>query len=50
MRTRIMTIGNSLGVRIPKSLLEQTGLSAKKPRNGWETGSWTYVSNLLNER
>jgi antitoxin MazE len=26
MKTRIVSIGNSLGVRIPKRLLEQTGL------------------------
>lgn len=52
MRTRIIPIGNSQGVRIPKLLLKQTGLSgeveiravggalvirpAKKPRDGWE--------------
>jgi antitoxin MazE len=51
MKTRIVAIGNSKGVRIPKSLLEQTGLCgdveiraegdvivirpAKKPREGW---------------
>jgi antitoxin MazE len=51
MKTRIVQIGNSQGVRIPKPLLEQTGLrgevelgvqngaivisSAKKPREGW---------------
>ena len=51
MRTRIVPIGNSQGIRIPKSLLEQTGLSgeveivaedgalvirpARKPRAGW---------------
>ena len=51
MKTRIVAIGNSQGIRIPKLLLEQTGLSgevevsaekdalviraAKKPRSGW---------------
>ena len=51
MKTRIVAIGNSRGVRIPKPLLEQTGLSgeveisaednalvirpAKRPRAGW---------------
>jgi antitoxin MazE len=51
MKTRIVAIGNSQGIRIPKPLLEHTGLSgeveiwaqdealvirpAKKPRAGW---------------
>ncbi len=51
MKTRIVRIGNSRGVRIPKFLLEQTGLRgeveisaqegtliirpAKEPREGW---------------
>ena len=51
MKTRIVAIGNSQGIRIPKPLLEQTGLSgeveirveddslvirpAKRPRTGW---------------
>lgn len=51
MKTRIVSDGNSQGIRIPKPLLEQTGLSgeveisaedgtlvsrpAKKPRAGW---------------
>ncbi len=51
MKTRIVRIGNSQGVRIPKALLEQTGLSGeveitarngslmirrvRKPREGW---------------
>jgi antitoxin MazE len=51
MKTHIVRIGNSQGVRIPKPLLEQTGLSgeveisvqdgslvikrAHKPRAGW---------------
>lgn len=53
MKTRIVRIGNSQGVRIPKPLLEQTGLRGeveitaedgslvirpvKKPRDGWDT-------------
>ncbi len=52
MKTRIVRIGNSQGIRIPKPLLEQTGLSgdveisaedgalvirrAAKPREGWD--------------
>ena len=52
MKTRIVRIGNSQGVRIPKPLLEQTGLRgeveivvdngslvirpAHKPREGWD--------------
>ena len=51
MKTRIVPIGNSQGIRIPKPLLEQTGLSGeveisaeddslvirpvKKPRANW---------------
>jgi antitoxin MazE len=51
MKTRIVRIGNSKGVRIPKLLLEQTGLdgeveieaqqnsllirATRKPREGW---------------
>jgi antitoxin MazE len=51
MKTHIVRIGNSRGIRIPKALLEQTGLSgeveiraqngslvikpARKPRAGW---------------
>ena len=51
MKTRIVQIGNSRGVRIPKQLLEQTGLNGEveiqaaknrivifrlaKPRAGW---------------
>jgi antitoxin MazE len=53
MKTRIVPIGNSRGIRIPKSLLVQTGLSGeveisaeddalvirpvKGPRAGWAT-------------
>jgi len=52
MRTRIVRIGNSRGVRIPKALLEESGLSgevdisvrdgtiviaaANQPRRGWD--------------
>jgi antitoxin MazE len=51
MKTRIVRIGNSRGIRIPKPLLEQTGLQGevemlvennalvirpiKQPREGW---------------
>jgi antitoxin MazE len=51
MKTKIVRIGNSLGIRIPRLLLEQTGLQgeveieakgnrlivrpASKPRAGW---------------
>lgn len=51
MRTRLIKIGNSRGVRLPKALLQQAGLTdeieiglergaiviraAKKPREGW---------------
>ena len=51
MKTRIVSMGNSRGVRIPKPLLERAGLSgeveitvedgavvirrARKPRAGW---------------
>ena len=51
MRTRIVRIGNSQGIRIPKPLLEQTGLhgeveirverdaliirATRSPRAGW---------------
>lgn len=51
MKTRIVAIGNSQGIRIPKPLLEQTGLSgeveisaedgalvirpARRARDGW---------------
>ena len=52
MKTRIIKIGNSQGIRIPKILLEQSSLgeevvleaqpdqiiirSAERPREGWE--------------
>jgi antitoxin MazE len=51
MKTRIVRIGNSQGIRIPRAILEQTGLSgevemiarddsliirpARRPREGW---------------
>jgi len=51
MKTRVVRIGNSHGIRIPKPLLEQTGLRgeveisaqddsliirpARRPREGW---------------
>jgi antitoxin MazE len=51
MKTRIVRVGNSRGIRIPKLLLDQTGLqgeveitardkglvirAARKPRDGW---------------
>jgi antitoxin MazE len=51
MRTRLVQIGNSQGIRIPKPLIEEAGLSgdievrvegdavvvrpARKPREGW---------------
>lgn len=54
MRTRIVKIGNSQGIRIPKLLLEQSGIqteveievqgdhltirSASRLRTGWEEG------------
>ena len=52
MRAQIVQIGNSQGIRLPKALLEQTGLSGevelkardneivirplRKPREGWD--------------
>ena len=52
MKTNIVRLGNSRGIRIPKPLLEQTGLNgeveitaeqdalviraARKPREGWD--------------
>ncbi len=52
VRSKIIKIGNSRGIRIPRALLEQAGLvdevemtlegdrliihSARKPRQGWE--------------
>lgn len=53
VRTRIIRIGNSQGIRIPKPLLEQSGITGDveleiednkiviqavtRPRRGWET-------------
>jgi len=61
MRTRLVRIGNSRGVRIPKLLLEQAGLedevelrvvehgivieSVRTPRAGWEE-----AARLVRER
>jgi antitoxin MazE len=61
MKTRLVRIGNSRGVRIPKPLLEQAGLedevelrvvedgiviaSAREPRAGWEE-----AARLIRER
>jgi antitoxin MazE len=61
MKTRIVKIGNSLGVRIPKLLLEQSQLaeeveieavdrqiiirSARQPRDGWDTAFQTMAQN-----
>jgi antitoxin MazE len=55
MKTRIIRIGNSQGIRIPKSFLKQAGLaqeveleaqdkkivirSARRPRQGWDEAS-----------
>lgn len=52
MRTRIVRIGNSQGIRLPRPLIDQAGLdedvilrvspgriiieAARKPRQGWE--------------
>ena len=61
MKTRIIKIGNSQGIRIPKVLLEQSGLSAevelevqdaqivirsaKRPRQGWEEAFCTMAKH-----
>jgi antitoxin MazE len=61
MKTKLVRIGNSRGVRIPKPLLEQAGLedevelrivdesivigAARSPRAGWEE-----AARLLRER
>ncbi len=61
MRARIVKIGNSQGIRIPKPILEQTGIMddvelevdnnqiilrpASNPRNGWESEFKTMAEN-----
>jgi antitoxin MazE len=61
MKTHIVRIGNSQGVRIPKPLLEATGLSdeieveavgntlviraARQPREGWEEAFRAMAAN-----
>ena len=61
MRTRIVKIGNSLGVRIPKVLLEQSRLAeeveieafdrqiviraAHEPRDGWDAAFQAMAQN-----
>lgn len=60
MKTRIVRIGNSRGVRIPKPLLEEVGLSGevelvvedgrlivrpgRRPREGWEAAFHAMVA------
>ncbi len=61
MIAKIIRIGNSRGIRIPKTLLEQTGVSdevelevknnhiiikpAQKPRKGWQDKFQTMAKN-----
>ncbi len=61
MRARIVKIGNSQGIRIPKPILEQTGIMddvelevdnnqiiirpISNPRNGWESEFKTMTAN-----
>ena len=61
MKARIVRIGNSQGVRIPKSLLEQSGLQGdveisvqgrslvikpvRSPREGWEESFLEMAAN-----
>ena len=61
MKTRIVKIGNSLGVRIPKVLLEQSQLAeeveieafdrqivirdARQPRDGWDAAFQAMAQN-----
>lgn len=61
MRTRIVKIGNSLGVRIPKVLLEQSRLAeeveieafdrqiviraTREPRDGWDAAFQAMAQN-----
>ena len=62
MRARVVKIGNSQGIRIPKTLLEQTGIMndveldvdkdkivirpISNPRLGWETAFKAMSDNL----
>ena len=61
MKAQIIKIGNSQGIRIPKAILDQTGLkdevelevenktiiirSVNKPRQGWEEAFKRMVEN-----
>jgi antitoxin MazE len=61
MRARVVKIGNSQGIRIPKTLLEQTGINndveldvdkdkiiirpISNPRRGWENAFKTMSDN-----
>lgn len=65
MKARIVQIGNSQGIRIPKTLLEQSGLkdeveleakdrqiiirTARKPREGWESKFRAMADNADDE-
>jgi len=62
MRARVVKIGNSQGIRIPKTLLEQTGIMddveldiekdkivirpISNPRRGWESAFKAMSDNL----
>ncbi|HUF10174.1 MAG TPA: AbrB/MazE/SpoVT family DNA-binding domain-containing protein [Rhodothermales bacterium] len=61
MRTRLVQIGNSRGVRIPKPLLEQLGLEDEVELRAEEDGlviapvkkareNWASAAKLLHER
>ena len=61
MKTKIIQIGNSKGIRIPRILLEQSGLdgevelavekeqiiikTVRKPRQGWDKAFQTMADN-----
>jgi len=65
MKARIVQIGNSQGIRIPKALLKQSGLNgdvelevkdrqiiirtARKPRDGWESKFRAMAENVDDE-
>ncbi len=65
MKTHIVKIGNSQGIRIPKALLEQTGLRGevtlevtdnsivirrvRRPREGWEA-AFTHMAAQGDDR